>query len=277
MKKLVILGTIFVFFVFVLNNMVYAEDSNSLLMDRITQNIINVCQAPTTSGKYWKVNVKGSGDAKIKLKIADVGTSGEATFTKKEWEGVQQVLQEQQAKENADYRDCAKKITPLFLEKFVPESKKNITQLDKDNCLNNLLKCSEPLAVYVPKQSLANITYPAPNSLTVQFQNNNNGSGVAFRLQPILNIQEYNYLELSGLSTKPFHFYAEYKQCTTNGEVVIVQRSKQQVFSPSNMTSTTTTIPINNSIKEPICEIVLNFNRIGESSQFTIETLKLTE
>jgi hypothetical protein len=55
-------------------------------------------------------------------KLANLNTNGEAEFTKEEWDGVQQVLKEQQSDENKDYRACARELTPKFLEKFSPDS-----------------------------------------------------------------------------------------------------------------------------------------------------------
>lgn len=96
----------------------YASESS--LMEQVTLNVKEVCQAPSDSGKYWDVKLEGGGDAKVKLKLADMGVSGQAEFSKGEWQGVQRVLQEQQAYDSANYRECVKKLTPLFLEKFVP-------------------------------------------------------------------------------------------------------------------------------------------------------------
>lgn len=91
-------------------------------MEQVTQNIKDICYAPTTTGKYWDVNIKGSGDANVKLKLANGGMSAEVAFRKGEWDGVQQVLKEHQATDNADYRRCVEKLTPLFLEKFAAKS-----------------------------------------------------------------------------------------------------------------------------------------------------------
>ena len=94
---------------------VYAQETS----DKIVENVRKVCEAPSERGKYWKVEGAGQGKAKINIKLlGEVGGTGTVTLTQGEWEGVQQVLQEKQANENADYRDCAKTITPLFLKNF---------------------------------------------------------------------------------------------------------------------------------------------------------------
>ncbi len=92
---------------------VFASD-----IDMITQNVKSVCESPSQAGKYWNVTTTGKADAKGSIRLASIGVNGEATFTKGEWEGVQQVLKTQQSADNANYRDCAVKLTPLFLEKF---------------------------------------------------------------------------------------------------------------------------------------------------------------
>ena len=87
-------------------------------LETITQNVKSVCQSPAQAGKYWNVTSTGKADATGSIRLASVGVNGEARFTKGEWEGVQQVLKEQQSADNANYRDCAVKLTPLFLAKF---------------------------------------------------------------------------------------------------------------------------------------------------------------
>lgn len=95
------------------------------LMEAITNNVRAVCQSPSDQGQHWSVKAKGDGGAAIGLKLLNIGNlsaKGEAEFTKEEWEGVQQVLKEQQLDENKDYRACARALTPRFLEKFIPSS-----------------------------------------------------------------------------------------------------------------------------------------------------------
>lgn len=85
-------------------------------IEQIVDNIKSVCLSPSDSGKLWEVKVEGEGRAKVKF-IADL--KGDVEFTKGEWEGVQRVLKEKQADENARYRDCVERLTPMFLDKFV--------------------------------------------------------------------------------------------------------------------------------------------------------------
>ncbi|MGH8601812.1 MAG: hypothetical protein ACREXR_03235 [Gammaproteobacteria bacterium] len=107
-------------------NLANSEPANSgTLMEAITNNVRAVCQSPSDRGQHWLVKAKGDGGATIGLwlpNIANLSGKGEAEFTREEWEGVQQVLKEQQLDENKDYRACARALTPRFLEKFIPSS-----------------------------------------------------------------------------------------------------------------------------------------------------------
>jgi hypothetical protein len=93
---------------------VRAERKNDI--DLITENITKVCDKPDHAGTYWDIKVKGSGEAGIRLKLLGLGkVTGESTFSKGEWEGVQRTIED-----SKDYRDCVEKLTPVFLEKFTP-------------------------------------------------------------------------------------------------------------------------------------------------------------
>ena len=92
------------------------EATEPSLMREITENIRAVCEKPSNKGEYWKIQGKAEGNAKVRLmKLGGTKLLGEVDFTKEEWEGVRHVLEERK-----DYRACARDLTPLFLEKFVP-------------------------------------------------------------------------------------------------------------------------------------------------------------
>jgi hypothetical protein len=93
-----------------------------LALDKVTENVQAVCLSPSQQGSYWNVSAKGGVNAEGLVRVIVLGINGEATFTKGEWEGVQQVLKEHQAGDNDSYRKCAEKLTPIFLEKFAPVS-----------------------------------------------------------------------------------------------------------------------------------------------------------
>lgn len=84
-------------------------------MDLITDNIVKVCDKPENAGSYWDIKVKGGGEAAIKLKLAKLGLTGEAEFSKGEWDGVQKTVEDSKS-----YRECVRALSPMFLEKFLP-------------------------------------------------------------------------------------------------------------------------------------------------------------
>lgn len=92
----------------------YASNDANIL-NQITDNIMKVCDKPENAGSYWDIKVRGDGDAEIKLKLADIGVTGEAAFSKSEWDGIQRTVED-----NKDYRDCVKSLSPMFVEKFSP-------------------------------------------------------------------------------------------------------------------------------------------------------------
>jgi hypothetical protein len=92
--------------------------NNVFALDKVTENVQAVCLSPSQQGKYWTVTAKGGAEANGSIRLITAGINGEATFTKGEWDGVQQVLKDHQAGDNESYRKCAEKLTPLFLEKF---------------------------------------------------------------------------------------------------------------------------------------------------------------
>ena len=113
-KKLAFLGAL-------LSYTVVAHTAE-LSMEQITENVRRVCLAPGDAGKEWAVKAKARGDVSVGLKIAGgVKAEGLADFSRSEWEGVQRVLQEKQQDDNARYRLCAEKLTPVFLDKYGPK------------------------------------------------------------------------------------------------------------------------------------------------------------
>ena len=103
--------TLVILFLLLMANTAYSDS-----IQDITKSIRSVCVAPDQKGKYWEVDASGDTKVKIKLIGSHIGLSGE--ISSGEWEGVQQVLKEQQASNNEDYRKCAKELTPLFIKSF---------------------------------------------------------------------------------------------------------------------------------------------------------------
>jgi len=89
---------------------------------QVVDSVTSVCRTPDEKGKHWEVEAIGKGDVNLKLlrKIPGVGVEGKISFSKGEWEGVQRVLRDHQASENADYRQCVRELTPLFMKQVSP-------------------------------------------------------------------------------------------------------------------------------------------------------------
>lgn len=104
------------------NTCAFADDTS--ILDKITKNIKDVCQSPDSRSSYWDVSAKAGGGTNKLVKLVGIGVNAEASFSKKEWDGVQKVLKTDQAKDNENYRKCVSTLTPLFLNKFVPEKTK---------------------------------------------------------------------------------------------------------------------------------------------------------
>lgn len=85
------------------------------IIEIITNNIVKVCNKPDEAGSYWDIRVKGGGEAAIKLKLAKLGITGEAEFSKGEWDGIKSTVED-----SKNYRDCVKSLSPTFIEKFTP-------------------------------------------------------------------------------------------------------------------------------------------------------------
>ena len=172
---------------------VYAQETS----DKIVENIRAVCLAPSEQGKYWEVEGAGQGKAKITIKLlGEVGGTGTVTLTQGEWQGVQQVLREKQADDNASYRHCVGQLTPLFLEKFVPRgsqrpqagaSKKSAASGKKDNNTASISQYARdhntqignnfgnvvinPEKIAIPKEPSISSVHASPQALLVYVNN----------------------------------------------------------------------------------------------------------
>ena len=99
----------------------------------LVEAIERLCGAPKKESSTFyttKLNGKASIDVKI-IGLAD----GEASFSKKEWNGVQRVLQQEQLKDNKSYRSCSLSLTPLFIEGM--KKKEKAKQLAKEKAKRN--------------------------------------------------------------------------------------------------------------------------------------------
>ncbi len=104
------------------------------VLDEVTKSVNSVCLGSLGSeGQKWDVQVLATGDVKVGLKFAGkVAADAKVALTKSEWDGVQQVLREHQQMDNASYRDCVEKITPLFLGNIKEERNISSQILNKE-------------------------------------------------------------------------------------------------------------------------------------------------
>ncbi len=92
---------------------------NTEMLVELNRNIGQICQKPSTQGKYWQVHAGAAGGASLSwLRLPNAKLSGEAEFNREEWDGAQRVLREHQKDDNQGYRDCVKYLVPLFMDKF---------------------------------------------------------------------------------------------------------------------------------------------------------------
>lgn len=82
--------------------------------------VSKLCLSPSQAGKYWDFKVDGNAGVNGIIRLFSAGINGEATLTKGEWEGVQQVLKSHQVIDNKSFRECAIALTPLLLPTFAP-------------------------------------------------------------------------------------------------------------------------------------------------------------
>lgn len=137
-------------------------------------------------------------------------------------------------------------------------------------CFENLLDCSIPTAISVPKESTLTIKN-ANGKLEVDFRNNENGSGIAFQFTPHLNLNDCHYLELNATSTEAFQFRLEYK-IRSNDKLEIVGTSAPQTFQKTSEPQSVKTL-LNSTGK--IDEIAINFFNIGNHSHLVIKYIRL--
>jgi len=91
-------------------------------IQKVRDIVKDLCQYPDRRGYIMKLQGTLEGGTIVRI----VGIKGKATFSREEWEGVQDVLPEDRAPDREDVRSCAKQLTPLLLEKLeetTPETK----------------------------------------------------------------------------------------------------------------------------------------------------------
>ncbi len=91
---------------------------NVFALDSAVENIQALCGL-AKQGKYSQIQGKAQFQANGSVKLASIGGKGEISFSKGEWDGVQQVLKDHQAGNLKDYRACVSNTLPYFRGKVV--------------------------------------------------------------------------------------------------------------------------------------------------------------
>lgn len=103
---------------------VISPSSSAVSLVDWTASIKSLCMSPDQPGKFWQIDSQASagGDVQVKL-IGKAEAGAGVTFSKGEWDGIKKVLQEEQASENKNYRDCIQAIVPLLKDKLSENTK----------------------------------------------------------------------------------------------------------------------------------------------------------
>lgn len=96
---------------------------NVFALDVAVENIQALCGL-AKQGKYSQIQGKAQLQADGSVKLASIGGKGEISFSKGEWDGVNQVLQAHQAGNLHDYRACVANALPYFKSKVVTPTPK---------------------------------------------------------------------------------------------------------------------------------------------------------
>jgi len=100
----------------IISQVVYSQDAGDIAFMNSTVDAARV--ACGGKGSSVDLRVKGSGSAESGRVIAQMigagaRVSGEAEFSKAEWDGI-----ESMRKEPARYAECVQKLIPMFLDRF---------------------------------------------------------------------------------------------------------------------------------------------------------------
>lgn len=96
----------------------FTLSSSAFALDNAVENIQALCGL-AKQGKYSQIQSKAQIQADGSVKLASVSGKGEISFSKGDWDGVNQVLQAHQAGDNENYRACVANALPYFKSKVV--------------------------------------------------------------------------------------------------------------------------------------------------------------
>lgn len=96
---------------------VHAEDITDIKMRDLTNAVTRMCTIPSTEGKRWDAAI--TGDGKVAVKLFEIG--GQATLSKSEWDGVQDVLPKDRPNDRDSSRKCVLKLVPMLIKGYSEE------------------------------------------------------------------------------------------------------------------------------------------------------------
>jgi hypothetical protein len=91
-----------------------AEDANAAMMREIIDSVSKLCSLPSQKGELLEYS--GSGEAGVIIRF--VGVKGEGHITRKEWEGLQDVLESERAADRPNSRECSKALLPVIMKAY---------------------------------------------------------------------------------------------------------------------------------------------------------------
>lgn len=98
---------------------------SSLANDK--DDILELCSV-AKKGSFSQIQAKGQLQADGSIKLVTLGGKGEVSFSKGNWDGIQQVLKSHQATDNVTARDCVIKLMPYFKSKVTTAKTTNKAQ-----------------------------------------------------------------------------------------------------------------------------------------------------
>ena len=85
---------------------------------KVSEAVSRMCSVPSERGSYFEVTGEGGLEAGSGLLLKFVGANITGNLTKKDWEGVQDVLDRDRSTDRISSRDCVLSLTPVFLTAF---------------------------------------------------------------------------------------------------------------------------------------------------------------
>jgi WD40 repeat protein len=164
--------------------------------------------------------------------------------------------------------------TPVLLTPTpIPIDTSNLTPSTiPERSSQNLIALSHsPACVTIGEESSCSYVFNSNGNLELEFNNDRNGSGIAFQFTPPIDMEDFCSLALTGSSTNSFNFRVEYKVREGNN-LKIVGQSADHIF-PASGTTIRISLAYNVGL---IDEVVIVFAQTGQSSKLNIEDLLLT-